>query len=253
MSPSVHETQILNIEKGVVESVPFEELQRLFANGSISPLTEVRDRVLTKGEWISANNLKLFHKLNPNKCPIGPILEKQISDENIISEKIKEDLSRCQEYVKYFPNQIFGDDIRQILYRMRPIISLLKSANLTPLRALTSEYSEAYRFIYLPSFDSGIIASIYKNSSSIMAQTGDFYDAIGCDKMQKLNTVINSVNFWTLPCRSDRLGLDGATWLIEGINNGSYHAIYRWSPDVSSGEYLLGETILKTCNLKFKY
>ena len=55
---------------------------------------------------------------------------------------------------------------------------------------------------------------------------------------QKIIGVINENCFWTMPVTIDRIGLDGATWILEGFDENKnnctgkkYHLVSRWSPD----------------------
>ena len=41
---------------------------------------------------------------------------------------------------------------------------------------------------------------------------------------------IGENTFWKLPSIQETMGLDGSQWVIEGIKNGSYHLVDRWSP-----------------------
>ena len=36
---------------------------------------------------------------------------------------------------------------------------------------------------------------------------------------------------WEMPEDIEVFGLDGSTWIIEGIRDGEYHMVHRWSPD----------------------
>ena len=43
---------------------------------------------------------------------------------------------------------------------------------------------------------------------------------------------IEANNFWGLsPIDKTKMGLDGAQWIVEGVKNGSYHIVDRWSPE----------------------
>jgi hypothetical protein len=43
---------------------------------------------------------------------------------------------------------------------------------------------------------------------------------------------IQENKFWELaPLDKSRLGADGAQWIIEGVKNGNYRIVDRWSPD----------------------
>ena len=47
---------------------------------------------------------------------------------------------------------------------------------------------------------------------------------------ERLQSALRRADFWTLPDRHDRMGLDGATWTIEGRNGEGYHRTERWDP-----------------------
>jgi hypothetical protein len=36
--------------------------------------------------------------------------------------------------------------------------------------------------------------------------------------------------FWTLPPVLEDCGVDGAQWIVEGVRDGTYHIVDRWSP-----------------------
>jgi len=43
---------------------------------------------------------------------------------------------------------------------------------------------------------------------------------------------IEENKFWELPTVDrSRMGTDGAAWVIEGVKDGRYHIVDRWSPD----------------------
>lgn len=55
-----------------------------------------------------------------------------------------------------------------------------------------------------------------------------------------LLSVVEKYDFWNIPAKSPRThGLDGSTWIVEGLKDGKFHIIERWSPigkdDVSVG------------------
>ena len=47
----------------------------------------------------------------------------------------------------------------------------------------------------------------------------------------------------------DETGLDGAQWIIEGLLNGNYHIVDRWSPEEGSIR-AIGLHFLKLSDLK---
>ncbi len=105
---------------------------------------------------------------------------------------------------------------------------------------------EAYRFTYIPAFFepytirleidkegngrlfySKCDAPISSSGGDIAKQAEKEMSKSDCSK---LLTTIKQYDFWTLPMTDERIGLDGSEWLIEGVKNGKYHFIYRWSP-----------------------
>ncbi len=57
---------------------------------------------------------------------------------------------------------------------------------------------------------------------------------------------VRDARFWELPSFEKTSGRDGAEWIIEGVKNGKYHVVNRWTP--SEGPvHELGMTL--ACNL----
>ena len=48
--------------------------------------------------------------------------------------------------------------------------------------------------------------------------------------------LLDKANFWRLPVRDERRGIDGVTVIIEGVKDGKYQVVKRWSPE--EGAYL---------------
>ncbi len=63
---------------------------------------------------------------------------------------------------------------------------------------------------------------------------------------QTLLTLLNQASFWTLPSNDEKyeenekgevtICLDGATWFLEGVSLGRYHAVNRYCPESKSFE-----------------
>lgn len=58
----------------------------------------------------------------------------------------------------------------------------------------------------------------------------DYTKNISKDHIDKFLKLLESDNFWQLPIKDDGLGFDGAQWIVEGLYNGKYHMVDRWSP-----------------------
>jgi hypothetical protein len=42
---------------------------------------------------------------------------------------------------------------------------------------------------------------------------------------------LEALQFWRLPTREDICVIDGAQWILEGLKNGNYHIVDRFSPE----------------------
>lgn len=61
---------------------------------------------------------------------------------------------------------------------------------------------------------------------------------------------IDESHFWDLPTEKEppeirpdgtvEIGVDGAQWIVEGVKNGKYHVIDRWSPDDHDPAHRIG-------------
>jgi hypothetical protein len=71
--------------------------------------------------------------------------------------------------------------------------------------------------------------------------TKDAVDAI----MEKLN----DAEYWDMPAHRVTFGLDGASWLVEGVMSGQYRVVLRWSP-VEGAYRELGLHFLKLSGLE---
>ena len=58
-------------------------------------------------------------------------------------------------------------------------------------------------------------------------------NAVSASDLQRFLQLVEDGKFWSLrPTEHNRgYGLDGTVWIVEGVRNGSYHCVYRWSPD----------------------
>jgi hypothetical protein len=45
--------------------------------------------------------------------------------------------------------------------------------------------------------------------------------------------LLGQADFWKAPTeeKSDAVGEDGAQWIVEGVKDGQYHVVDRWSPE----------------------
>lgn len=41
---------------------------------------------------------------------------------------------------------------------------------------------------------------------------------------------LDGIGYWNLPTRDGNIGFDGAQWVLEGVEDGRYHLVDRWTP-----------------------
>jgi hypothetical protein len=130
-----------------------------------------------------------------------------------------------------------------------------------PIKAANLQ-SHHYRFTCLRTFDHGFCISLevradgtghltYKMESGsagfrtgLLVLAGEM-NVSGTD-VTEFTDWTSRKGYWTMP-RYDTAqgGLDGSTWIIEGVKEGKYQVINRWSPESGTFSYEFGERLLK--------
>ncbi len=117
-----------------------------------------------------------------------------------------------------------------------------------------------YRFLWLRSFDQPVSIRVTVNpdwtgvlATKVGSGTGgndpgrvvhDEACRVGKHGIGLLLTRVLETHFWDLPSRGTPGGTDGAEWIIEGVENGRYHIVQRWSPGVGDPVHTLGMTFV---------
>ncbi|WP_338863451.1 hypothetical protein [Myxococcus stipitatus] len=108
--------------------------------------------------------------------------------------------------------------------------------------------SEAYRFTWLPSFSALLTIRVERRGSVYVLHAehlGGYRSALDAPSTRRSRLLLPSewnefqrklkaFSFWTQSRRmsvpENFLGLDGAEWLLEGVQPGRYKAYLVWSP-----------------------
>jgi hypothetical protein len=108
---------------------------------------------------------------------------------------------------------------------------------------------QVYRFLYLRSFHHPIVVRVDVNKDGkglLTTRIGSGRGGIEpghliVNKSRKMSAEetswfvdrIDELGFWQLPTyeKSDEIGVDGAQWILEGVKDGKYLVVDRWSPD----------------------
>jgi len=121
-----------------------------------------------------------------------------------------------------------------------------------PLSELAREGNELiYRFSCFPSFAPSVIVRLHVNEAGDgivflnrwggrraldhrqYSREGTQYE-VSAPEVSKFLALVKSTDFWNMPPSGNSLlmpGNDGSTWILEGIRNGAYHVVSRWSPE----------------------
>jgi hypothetical protein len=106
-----------------------------------------------------------------------------------------------------------------------------------------------YRFSCFPSFAPPVSVRLHVNEAGdgilflnrmygrraienrMTVRLGTQYEVSG-PEVSKFLALVKSIDFWNMPPSLDSFpGTDGSTWVLEGIRNGAYHVVSRWSPE----------------------
>ena len=107
----------------------------------------------------------------------------------------------------------------------------------------------AYRFTYVPSFDPTRVVLVYKEKErtvvvgKVLSGAGGYEPGtvarttgrdLSAEEWRSLEQRLEQAGLWAPLLRDERIGTDGAEWILEGRKAGRYafHAV--WSPDSGS-------------------
>jgi hypothetical protein len=117
-----------------------------------------------------------------------------------------------------------------------------------------------YRFLWLRSFHNPIAVRLVINPDMtgvvfVKVTSGKGGDdpgrlvrnesyPVGRHGTALLQIRLREANFWNVVPRGQPGGTDGAQWIVEGVSDGRYQVVDRWSPGESDPIHTLGLTFL---------
>ncbi len=147
----------------------------------------------------------------------------------------------------YFPENVF-DWERKIEWYSEHLGAMHEPSL---LNMVGNEENRVYRFLWLRSFHVPIAIRLTVDSSGAGSLTTKMLSGAGgyCpgilikdetitvmkEDVREFISLLQKANYWELPTNKKVLGLDGAEWIIEGVNGGRYHVVNRWTPE--EGEF----------------
>lgn len=147
-------------------------------------------------------------------------------------------------FLNYFPPQTFTSRAAkfQIFWYSRDLYSMGEK----PLWPPSSSLQTTFRLTLLGAFTGPKVVTLTvlpdaKASARIKAMNVS-HDALETDNMvpvtpervTKFSTALAKADFWNMQPDVASRGLDGAEWILEGVQNGGYHIVVRWCPATES-------------------
>jgi len=144
-------------------------------------------------------------------------------------------------FVKYFPPGTFTSraaDFMTCWYS-----SDMRQLGETPLWPPSSDNEKIYRFTYLGAFTGPktVALTVLPDGEGRIRMTslqnshdkakGEQTSTVPNDRVSEFLTKLDQARFWEMPTESQQRGLDGAEWIMEGVQGGTYHIAVRWCPD----------------------
>lgn len=163
---------------------------------------------------------------------------------------------------QYFPTGVLGcgeqsDELLTEWYAKH-----LKALGEPSLWELSRSDTQArvYRFLWLRSFHRPVAIRVIINSDltavayvKVANGMGGYEPGplvrnqrlpVGKHGSALLLSRIIETRFWDLPSRGEPGGTDGAQWIVEGVTDGKYQVLDRWSPADADPIHALGMTFL---------
>jgi hypothetical protein len=106
-----------------------------------------------------------------------------------------------------------------------------------------------FRFIWLRSFHKPVVIRLEEADNKIqltwkMASGAGGYETgelivdkskiISKSEFDKFTSLLATAKYWEMSPQQDSNGSDGAQWIIEGLQNGKYHFVDRWSSNTET-------------------
>lgn len=137
------------------------------------------------------------------------------------------------------------DDIDAVLYIFedgKPVV-----------RLPSKEFTEAYRLVFLPSFQNPVLITVYAKGEKVWlnlrVSKASFRGVvmnktipISKEQLETLRKVVDENGFWEHDIPRDKSGRDGYHMAIEVKRSGTYHKVIEWCPEKNIqniGQYMI--------------
>ena len=118
---------------------------------------------------------------------------------------------------------------------------------------------ERYRFLWLRTFHRPVAVRVERTEAGASLTARELGGAGGyapgelargatrdltSSEWAELQRKLDAAGYWTLPTDSDRMGLDGSQWVLEGARGDRYHVVDRWTPEEAGRDAAFRELCL---------
>jgi hypothetical protein len=151
---------------------------------------------------------------------------------------------------QFFPTGVLGETQQLDKGTTKWYSSQLRALDEPSLWELSkTKSSQSYRFLWLRTWDHPVAVRLDINNdgtgrlvTKMSSGTGGYDPGklalnrtrqLTKEQVVSLLLKVETAAFWGLPTNETSGGRDGARWIIEGVRQGQYHIVDRWSP--SSG------------------
>ena len=164
---------------------------------------------------------------SPNKA-VAALSLKTVEDKN------------ASLFVNYFPPGTFTS--RAANFMTCWYSSDMHQLGETPLWPPSPDNEKTYRFTYLGAFTGTktVTLTVLPDGKGQIKMTSlqNSHDkakseqtlTLSNDRVSEFLTKLDQAHFWEMPTESQRRGFDGAEWIMEGVQSGTYHIAVRWCP-----------------------
>jgi hypothetical protein len=144
-------------------------------------------------------------------------------------------------FVNYFPPRTFTS--RAANFQVAWYSSDMYQLGETPLWPPSPDNENTYRFTYLGAFTGpkAVTLTVLPDGGgqirmSVLNQSRDRVNreqtlTVPKDRVSDFLRRLDGAHFWEMATESQRLGFDGAEWIMEGVQKNRYHIAVRWCPD----------------------
>jgi hypothetical protein len=164
-------------------------------------------------------------------------------------------LCLCSSVVsqQYFPDHIFEQSDKTNDFDVNWYSGQLKALKEPSLWQMSkeSQTKQVYRFLWLRSFHHPVVVRLDVRANGTGILTTKVADGAGGyppgrlaenrtkeirkEVVESFLAHVEEVKYWSLPSleppNPNMVNLDGAQWVLEGVRNGTYKIVDRWSPE----------------------